>query len=286
MENLRAIQPYRAQLLFLVLACIIFAAPLLGYFATGVNMRLTGDDYCYAGEVTRLGFWRAQIYSYTNAVPYHGDRFASNLTSGLLSTLPPKTSGLLPGLAILLWVIGLVIALRSSKGPGGLLSLEALASAEVLVFFTLRLAPDLVQSLYWRSGMLPYLAPLVLFPYLLALIGAGAQKTRPPVGRAVVLFTFAFLAGGFSETASAMQLGLLLLLLAVALYRHGLAPREEPHAAVLTLVAIVGTVAAILVLFLSPSNQFWLPNLPPRPDLITLARTSLTSVYIFLHGTT
>jgi hypothetical protein len=133
--------------------------------------------------------------------------------------------------------------------------------------------------------MVTYLAPLVLLSYLLALVGAVGQKRRPTIGHAAVLLAFAFLAGGFSETASAMQLGLLLLMLAVVLRRHRVAPAETPHAAALTGVAIAGTVAAILVLFFSPSNQVWLPNLPPRPDLITLAKTTLTSTYLFLHGT-
>lgn len=285
MEPSASPKPPRTHLLFLGLACILFALPLLGYMALGSNMRLTGDDYCYAGLVTKLGFWEAQVYSYANATPYHGNRISLTLLSGISSLLGPWTSGLLPGLVILLWLIGLATTLRNRGAECGVLPLEALVAAEALVFFTLHFAPDLVQSLFWRSGMLPYLTPLVLFPYLLMLIYAGAHQTRPPYGYIAAVFFLAFLVGGFSETAAAMQFGLSLLTLVGARFFLRSSRSPKRYAVLLALIALVGTVAAILLLFLSPSNQYRLATLPQPPDLLTLAKMSLTSAYTFLHGT-
>lgn len=59
-------------------------------------------------------------------------------------------------------------------------AIEAMLLAEAVVFLVLHRTPDIAQSLYWRSGMLPYLMPLVFNAILLgAFLSICGQSGRP-----------------------------------------------------------------------------------------------------------
>ncbi len=167
--------------------CVMLAAPLSIYAFNGLSMRYSGDDYCYAGVLRLHGFFETQVFSYLHSIMYNGNRYSLTLFSSLVGVFPPVANGILPGLAIILFLIGITWVLlagarlfeKPDEKPYDPLIFFFLA--EALVFFTFNQTPNLDQSLFWRSGMLPYLAPLIANIYLAGFIISNFQEAHPMV---------------------------------------------------------------------------------------------------------
>lgn len=172
----------------------------------GTSMRYSGDDYCSAAGLTRYGFFDVQWAPYFEPGPYGGNRYSATWAASVAGLLPPAGSGLIPGLVL----VGLCLALAgllsrvSQAWDLEISNMERFSIASVLVFLTGYQAPDFVQSILWRAGLLPYLAPL-LGQTLLArlLMSRSPEATRPM--RMIGIGGLAVLSGGFSETAAALQ---------------------------------------------------------------------------------
>jgi len=285
-KNLHSNQSKSLSTILLAFGCITFTVALVGYTKIGSFMRYSGDDYCYGAILRQHGFWKTQWHSYTNPMPYHGNRYSLTFVSGLSGLFAPAFNGILPGLAITLWVLGLVWVINSG---GRLLTLrlrrlEVFLSAEILAFFTLNQAPDLSQSLYWRSGMLPYLAPLIVNTFLIGFMLKqlqGDQLSLHTLGFTIILAIFA---GGFSETAAALQAGFLISALLGTWFYKKRGAEWSSRTILLLGAALIGTMFAMLALFISPSIQARQMDLPTPPDLMTLVRMSIHSAYIFTHS--
>jgi hypothetical protein len=195
------------------LGCLSMICGLFAFAYLGDNMRYSGDDYCYGWSLTRFGFWDAQVESYLHPMPYHGNRFALTLFSTLSSLPPPRFNGLLPAAALLLWVAALFYTVRVVAAAAGaqLWVGEALFLATALPWIASHTAPSVEQSLYWRSGMLPYLAPTIGVTLLLGMVLSAPRTEQPSAGRGLVVGFLALLVGGFSETGLVVQAGLLAL---------------------------------------------------------------------------
>jgi hypothetical protein len=261
------------------IAAIAFTIPLVAYAITGSHIRPIGDDYCYEAALVGRGFWEAQWYSYLSETTYNGNRYSLTLFSGIASLFGPKANAVLPGLAIAAWLVGIFFAIHETlKAVGSRLPIVTIfLGAQVLIFFTLYLAPELSQVLYWRSGMLPYLAPLIANTYLifLILLQINSSHRRWPLLCGTALL--AFLAGGFSETGTSLQaayLGMVTLWAMWASYRQKTG--KDPVILPATF-ALAGTLIAIAALILSPTNTARLDNLPAHPDFLTLAK--MTFIY-------
>jgi len=262
--------------LILILACTSIAVGLSGYIYIGSFMRYSGDDYCYGAVLTEFGFWDAQVYSYSNQVPFHGNRYSLTLFSTLFSLFKPTINGALPGLAIFCWIPGLICILRDlvKRSRIRVSGLEILLISEFIVFITLYAAPDLPESLYWRSGMLPYLAPIILMIYLAGLILRYNPRTRSSPFLLGLVLLLAFFGGGFSETATAFQLGLVILWFAGTSILHKEVFAFDKERRIALIFALIGTILAIILLISSPSITSELSSDGmSRNDLSSLALT-------------
>ncbi|HLC06272.1 MAG TPA: DUF6056 family protein [Anaerolineales bacterium] len=275
---------------FLLVAVLVaLALPLMGYAYTGTFMRYSGDDYCYAAELFQRGFWHAQWDSYLSVTNYSGNRYALTLLSGLSGLLGPRSAGALPALAIILWIGGTIFALRGlhrqEESGGGRLEL-ALAGV-LLVFYTLYLAPDLSQVLYWRSGMLPYLAPLIANTFLIGMIVRAMRLGRTSVPALLAIAAMALLGGGFSETGVALQVGYLGMWLIAVLLRRSIRSEPEPARSLALMVALAASLMAMALLILSPINSLRQSQLqlPDPPSLSALTAMSFQNAYLFAHAT-
>ena len=111
---------------------------------------------------------------------------------------------------------------------------SALLLAEVVALAGLQTAPDMAQSLYWQTGMLTYLLPLVLATLLIGWIRrARRPAAHRPVGAGAVSGWCTFVAGGLSETYLipqnvALTLALLVVCLLFAPRGHGAAHSGWP----------------------------------------------------------
>src|ERR1700687_4542634 len=137
----------------------LFAA-LIVYAYRGWFSRYTGDDYCTAGRERAAGFVGAQIYWYE----FWSGRMTYYFVVGLVEYAGPRVVQVLPAIALSVWLIvgtGTLLPLaRHDRWPVPLLSAAVGSAAVILV--CLSGAPRLDQSLYWQTGMLTYLLPLVL----------------------------------------------------------------------------------------------------------------------------
>ncbi|NIM93211.1 MAG: hypothetical protein GTO18_05815 [Anaerolineales bacterium] len=262
-QSPRQLQLYKV---IVILGCIAFGVVLIAYAYIGTFMRYSGDDYCYAGVVTERGFLGAQVYSYFHDMPYHGNRYSLTFVSGLSSLLGPKFSGFLPGLGILLWIIGLVYLLRgvSKVTQLELWNGESVLIAEVLVFTSLFAAPSIGQSFYWRSGMLPHIPVFIGLSFILGFIIREVFRERSSPIILLVIFLLSFLNGGFSETGAAFQAGVLMLAIIAAWVGYHRGSEKAGRALRLLVVALIGTVVAIILLLISPAIR---PELAEREFL-------------------
>ncbi len=273
------------KLAVLLLGCLVYAAPLVFYAAAGANMRYSGDDYCYSANYTQHGFFGSQVYAYLKINWYNGNRFSLNLFSALTDLFGPYASSLWPALALLLWLAGLALLLRKA---GRLAGLELpppanLLAAEMLVFYTLSQTPDIDQSLYWRTGMLTYLAP-ILTGLLLAVVLAQAMRSERRLGwYCLASGLLALAAAGFSETAAVvLAAGLWLALLFLLAAWKLRASRMARSGFLAALGALAGTGAGMVLLALSPTILMMQPHLKTMPDLLEVVRLSLVFTRRFL----
>src|SRR5262245_8033397 len=149
------------------LLCVALALPLAAYASVGAYARYTVDDYCWAGVLRVEGFWRAQMLWYTGYSP----RYAFTFLVNVAELAGPAIVPFLPAVAIVVWVTVLAWAVRQFEVQLGRVSqwMSAVLAALLVAFGTFATAPDLAQSLYWQTGMLTYLLPLVLATVIVGL---------------------------------------------------------------------------------------------------------------------
>ena len=264
--------PSRLNALAVALA-VTLLAPLLAFAFLGLFVRYMGDDWCFAAVINRVGLLEAQRRWY---VGWSG-RFSFTLASGIAHLCGPRVAPLLPAFMLALWLAAASwaayqIAL-AARWPRPLLA--SLLAAELVVFATLDTAHNIVQSFYWQTGALTYVAPLILLTFYVGVVVYGVR--RRPGGRAAPLwaasFVLTFIAGGFAETYACLQAGGLLLA-ALACNRGRSASAGRATLAPVT-AGLAGSCLALLVVALSPGNDVRQGFLATPPGLISTAKIAL-----------
>jgi hypothetical protein len=216
--------------------------PLVVYGFVGSFARYTADDYCWAGVLRTEGFFNAQVWWYTGYSPRYAFTFVVNLAELAGPAIVPA----LPAVAIVVWVAVLTWTFSQFRIVLERLSpkVSAFVVAELAALATLQTAPDLPQSLYWQTGMLTYLLPLVLATLLIGWI----RRTNAAWWAPLVSGLITFVAGGLSETYLIPQnVALTLALLVCLVERH----RASKHLA----AALAGGVLALFVILIAPSTS-------------------------------
>ena len=277
---------WRSYDLALIGLTLAFATPLLAFALTGVNMRYSGDDYCYAGLFRQEGFIQTILNTYTGPSPFHGNRVSLTISSGIADLIGPAASAVLPALALLLWLVGLVLLFRAIAYAGGvrLKMLEPILVGEALMLTTLLIAPKLVQSLYWRSGMFPYLMPLVIYPYIAAIMVRQAKANRASNLSLIGIFVLSLFAGAYSETAASVQMTLLAVVAIAAAVVARTAKRSKVSVNAIILASLAGTLVAFAVLAFSPSNESRFASLDRADGLLELLRLSIYHGYLYTRS--
>jgi hypothetical protein len=277
---------YKVSLqLILWVAGGIFLVGLVGLVVSGWYARYLQDDYCFDFLLKHHGFWNAQVFTFFNEITFNGNRFSTNLVMGLLAQIGPLSARLLPGFLVLTWLAAaywLMMGLDRILGwrwPRALLFFLAAS----LVFFSLVQAPNLFQVLFWRPGSITYLMPLVLLTFSFALALHFIENSQASFGHLLMIGLFAFLVGGFSETAAAFLVGLLIFILLWILFGNGFDSQTRRISSRIGLAAILGALFAILVLVVAPSARLRQAALfPYPPQLMEMIRISLDSIRQFL----
>ncbi len=266
---------------WLAVGTFLMALAFLGYL--GTFARYWADDYCYGLVARQSGLWRGLADWYSLS----GNRFSAFALVALLEPLGLNGVRFLPSAVLVLWVGSGYLFLRE------LLSVfrvhfsrrAILLLALMLVFYSVFLAPDRLQTLYWRMGTLHYTLPLPL----MFLTGAGLFRlTHMETSRRQLVLWFPLLAlwtffiGGFSETTGALQV-VFLFLLGLVVWRKFASLQKRVGWIWLWLPALLGAVLALGVMLLSPSNAWRQTELPPPPSIGALAVFTLRYALDFVE---
>ena len=240
----------------LILANLFLFLALAVYAYRGFYSRYWADDYCFGTIYHDHGLFNGTGYFYQNV----SNRFAAFFLVGLNELFGETAIHFLPALMILLTVL---IYMRVFQLLFQLIRFPqrwyvALFLNQLLTYFMLLMAPNLFQSLFWRSGMVSYFAPIPFFGLSLILLILGLIKGFPWY-RWIGLFLVAFFSAGLSETFAALETGSwLLMILGGLLFMK----KEQRHSLLLGVTpALIGSLTAMCIMVLSPGNSMRLETL-------------------------
>lgn len=171
----------------------------LAFFAwRGWYARYLTDDYCTASLLQTLGFFDAMAWHRQN----WSGRFSYFPLKAVFESFGAITAQITPTVMIVLLFASAFAALRIHFRGATRLGLTAVSLA--VVFTIVDGSPSLTNiggSLYWETGSVTYLPPLMLILLWSALFSAQ-MRVRAAVAVSVVMM---FVAGGMSETSLAAQ---------------------------------------------------------------------------------
>lgn len=238
------------------IAAMLLAVGMYAYL--GWFSRYLSDDYCEAVRVGHASSPIAAVFErYTiENWPRATMRYSNLLFVGFSEKLGGLSMPLTTSAAILLWVLGLTLAIREIRR---FLNLEWMLSIDLFLgaavgYISLLQAPNLFQTIYWRSSMMTHFAPLVALSFLAAFLFMYMRRSARQVVSIWIYPALAisfFLAAGFSEPPTVTMLTLLpLLMAAVWLWSPAEGKRRQ---IVLLAAAWVGTLLGLLAMILSPA---------------------------------
>lgn len=218
------------------------------------------------------GFVNSQVSWYANYSP----RYAFTFLVNVVELAGPPIVPVLPTLAITTAVGVTTWTLMQLR----MRFVAAVVCAEGVVLATLYSAPDLGQSLYWQTGMLTYLLPLVLCTFLIGWIVSAVRHRQVTLWAVAISGLVTFVAGGLSEAYLVPQnVGLTLSALAALGLLRGATRRV-----LLThlLAAMAGGVLALLVILVAPATASRVGGSPA--DLwLALSAAIATAAYQILR---
>jgi hypothetical protein len=212
----------------LIAACLV---ALAGFAARGAHSRYLADDFATANRLAASGFWGSQL---EHRHDWSG-RYSFFFAIAVVQSFGPGTAAVTPLLGV---VCALLVALRFRAPAVGI----------AVAYATIDGATDVYQSLLWQTGMLSYLAPLILIGAWL--VSLSRRRDGRPTWCDLVI---PFVAGGFSETAAICQ---------VVFFTLGcvFAPRERrgPLA-----VALLSSLLSLAAMASAPGNAVRHASAPP-----------------------
>ena len=275
----RSSQFFQTALIAVGIAALL---ALFVYAYLGVFTRYIADDYCHARVLQTGNVIELSIDKYMKT----SNRYSNMLLFGFSELFGAKGVAVLPPLMIFLWLLGLFSTFSQLKNffhvewqPAVIFAISAL-----LAFFTILQAPNLYQSIYWRSGLVTYFSPLVFSVWLIGFIFSQirrAGKMNAPLWASLFVFLAAFLIGGLSETAGALHSAALILSL-LGIWRWG---KKERQKAAFTLVGatLAGALLSLLTMGLAPANAIRLDS--GTPELAVLLLRFLKFPFDFIWDT-
>ena len=280
----KKISPSSINFIILVVGSGLFFVGLILFAYLGIFNRYWADDWCYNADLKNLGFI-GTLKGYSYITTYASNRYSLTFVSGMLYQLGVLGVQIMTPLIILFWLIGICWILYNIKRITNFSCsiLTILLSSSIILYYCLYAAPHLYQSIYWRTGLLCYTAPLVLSCWIFGLITTQCVLEKP--SRLIMSFTalLTFLAGGFSEAASAyLATSLILYLFAasVGVYRKRLwAVRSLPTAG----IALIFVILAMVLLVLSPTSEMRMARYGEPASLMKLPFLVFYYAYQFIR---
>jgi hypothetical protein len=242
-------------------ACILAVLAAVGmYVYLGSFSRYLADDYCEAVRVTSAPtILDAVLERYTTenwprATMRYSNLFFVGMGEALGDGNMPIT---IVGMSAL-WVVGLVWSvheLRKRLGVDWLFQIDLFLGL-LLGFLSFLQAPNVFQTVHWRSAMMTHFAPLVFGSLLIAFVLRQSRRAeREPISPLVYMFVLfaSFIIAGFSEPPTTTLLTALPLLIATV-WMWGKPPAKNRILALL-ISAFIGVLLGLLAMLLSPAVE-------------------------------
>lgn len=265
---------------------IMMSLAISVYAYLGIYSRYLADDYCEtlyfrvngAGElIDNL------LYRYLHISSRLGNILFVGLSQLIFGS---RSVSILPAIMVILFVGGLYKAIREAEQLARLKlgrSLDFLLAASV-AFFSLYEAPNLYQTVYWRSGMATHFAPLVFLLYMgsfiLHRIRVGGNE-RPAYRVQGASFIGFLVLGSFSEPPTTTMITVFLLSI-FAIYLSS-RMRLLKSALVILSWSLAGSTSALMIMALAPANSLRLQT--PPPGLVELLIRIITYPIDFIVDT-
>lgn len=266
----------------LILANAFLLIALAIYAVRGFYSRYWADDYCFGTIFHQHGLWEGTTFFYQNT----SNRFAAYFLVGLNELLGAHAIRYLPAFMILVTVliysVVFNLAFRLLKFPQkwGV----SIFLSQLMTYFMLLTAPDLFQSIFWRSGMVSYYAPIPFLGLALIIILKGIRYGEFKALRLVLLGLITFFSAGLSETFAALETGLWLILILTAFFFIKKKEQRKPLFQS-SLTALLGSLIAMLIMIKAPGNAMRLETLEQATSPWQVIYLSLRFGSAFLYRT-
>jgi len=240
----------------LVIGLVVVLGGLFFFTYLSVYNRYWGDDWCYNADLRNRGLLGA-LAGYAYDVTYTPSRYSVIIFSGFLRLFEVAGVQWMTPLTILFWVAGLVWLFWNIARLAGLQPAAPLIIfiSSLVVYFSIYLAPQLYQSLYWRSALLTYTTPLVLTTWVFVLITRQGLLENPSGRETVLAGILTLLAGGCSEAGTTVLVSSLAIYVGLAAFgRH----RKQVWAQKTFWIAVVSmffAIVAMCLLIFAPTTQ-------------------------------
>jgi len=249
---------------------------LLLYSWIGTYNRFIGDDFCSYYDAKRLSLLRYIWFWYIT----WGGRYSAIATDKVLVLLGAKGVRYAPFLNLLIWGIVLTLMFqwlwreKTSKGAG---MIHAAALSVMMLFTMIAITPKFQQVFYWWNGMRTYTPALIVFSFHIAFLLWAKEKlhTRNHILLGSLFsFMLALFSGGYNETFTPVQFLSFAGVTGLALLSKKI--RFKDKSSYFLLAAIVGSLAAMTILMVSPgavNRQGWFPSHPGIVDMFHITLT-------------
>lgn len=259
----------------------LFLLGLAVFAYLGFFNRYWADDWCYNADLKQLGLW-GTLKGYTYITTYASNRFSLTLFSGLFYALGLFGVQVMTLLVILLWTLGVFLILENIRAltSYSFSRLQLGLISAVVVYYSIYLTPHLYQSMYWRSGLLPYTAMIVLSVWTFVLLTLQAARPTPSTWRIALTAIITFLAGGFSEAGAATLTTLLLVYVGLCVWFRQKSWAKNSLS--LAIAAFVSSLLAIAVLIAAPTNAYRIGLYGKPTDLFAFLGRLLSFTFGFI----
>ena len=235
---------------------LLLAAGLYAYL--GTFSRYGGDDYCEAARISQSSPIGAVFERYFfEDWPRATMRYSNLLFVGFSESLGRYNIPVTMASMVLLWFAGSVWGTYEVRK---FLNIQWDFLLDLFIgltfgFFSLKQAPNLFETVYWRSAMMTHFAPLVFGVFLVSFLlrlARGPERKSYPLPLYIFIVVATFVIAGFSEPPTTTLITVTSLLMA-ATWFWDRSPARRKHLALLTSV-FMGALLGLAAMLLSPAT--------------------------------
>ncbi|MBI5353272.1 MAG: hypothetical protein HZB50_11585 [Chloroflexi bacterium] len=266
---------------YIIGLCTLAMLSAIGVYSyLGTYSRYLADDYCEAVRVNKSSPISAVIERYQAGDWRAANRYSNLMFVGFSELLGRDSMQITMTSMVLLWVVGLSWSIHEIRKY---LKINLFFQMDIFIgatlgFFSLLQAPNLFQTVYWRSSMMTHFAPLVFGCFLFAFLLRQTRRRKTSLLVNVFIFFAAFIFAGFSEPPTTTTITALPLVM-LAIWYWGKSPDKQKHI-VLFAWALAGVILGLLVMAFSPAATNTIRETRPNISLILL--NSFYYGYLFI----